>query len=142
MTWTLQSIQTLLLDRPGPSLHNTAAATSLTSFINVSRQPKSRKPEQNYFLGKWFMYRENRIFGPIFRVSLRWKAPWWKPPTSVGGERSENGGERSESKNGHLGRVKTLFKEKFLAPQARAQQSRARFSMHISSAQAYTALQQ
>jgi hypothetical protein len=97
MTWTLQSIQTLLLDRPGPSLHNTAAATSLTSFINVSRQPKSRKPEQNYFLGKWFMYRENRIFGPIFRVSLRWKAPGGSPrlqsgvSVAKGGERSENG---------------------------------------------------
>ena len=46
-----RSIQTSS-DRPGPSLHITAAATSLTSFINVSGQPKSRKREQKYFLWK------------------------------------------------------------------------------------------
>jgi hypothetical protein len=45
-----QSIQHLP-DRPGPSLHNTAAATSLTSFINVPSQPISRKSERGYFLG-------------------------------------------------------------------------------------------
>jgi hypothetical protein len=43
-----RSIQTFS-DRPGPSLHITAAATSLTSFINVSGQPKSRKREQKLF---------------------------------------------------------------------------------------------
>jgi hypothetical protein len=51
MTRTLQSIQTFFLDFcPGPSLHNTAAATSLTSFINVSGQPYSRKRWQKLFL--------------------------------------------------------------------------------------------
>jgi hypothetical protein len=48
-------------DRPGPSLHITAAATSLTSFINVSGQPKSRKREQKLFPAKSYMPRRYRI---------------------------------------------------------------------------------
>jgi len=42
----------LFPDRPGPSLRKTAAATSLTSFINVSGQPYSRKPEPGLFSWK------------------------------------------------------------------------------------------
>jgi hypothetical protein len=38
-----QSIQSLSPTAPAPSLHITAAATSLTSFINVPSQPESRK---------------------------------------------------------------------------------------------------
>jgi hypothetical protein len=55
-----------LSDRPGPSLHITAAATSLTSFINVSGQPKSRKREQKLFPAKSYMPRKNRISGRLF----------------------------------------------------------------------------
>jgi len=53
-------------DRPGPSLHITAAATSLTSFINVSGQPKSRKREQILFPAKSYMPRRYRISGRLF----------------------------------------------------------------------------
>jgi hypothetical protein len=49
-----RSIQTSS-DRPGPSLHITAAATSRTSFTNVSGQPKSRKREQKLFPAKSYM---------------------------------------------------------------------------------------
>jgi hypothetical protein len=38
MTWNFSRFN-LSPDCPGPSLHITAAATSLTSFINVSGQP-------------------------------------------------------------------------------------------------------
>jgi hypothetical protein len=60
-----RSIQTSS-DRPGPSLHNTAAATSLTSFINVSGQPKSRKREQKLFPAKSYMPVRYRSFGRFF----------------------------------------------------------------------------
>jgi hypothetical protein len=56
----------LFLDCPGPSLHITAAATSLTSFINVSGQPKSRKREEKLFPAKSYMPRRYRIFGRFF----------------------------------------------------------------------------
>jgi len=57
MTQTLQSIQTLLLDSSRPLAAHTAAATSLTSFINVTGQPKSRKREQKLFPAKSYMPR-------------------------------------------------------------------------------------
>jgi len=62
MAWILGRFK-FLSDRPGPSLHITAAATSLTSFINVSGQPKSRKREQKLFPAKTYMPRRYRIFG-------------------------------------------------------------------------------
>jgi hypothetical protein len=62
-----RSIQTSS-DRPGPSLHITAAATSLTSFINVSGQPKSRKREQKFFPAKSYMPLRYRSFGRFFGV--------------------------------------------------------------------------
>jgi hypothetical protein len=66
-----RSIQ-LVFARPGPSLHITAAATSLTSFINVSGQPKSRKRKQKLFPAKSYMPHRYRIFGrfPGFFVWL------------------------------------------------------------------------
>src|ERR1700749_4481605 len=42
----------LTFSSPGPSLHITAAATALTTFINVSRQPESRKRRHKEFLQK------------------------------------------------------------------------------------------
>jgi hypothetical protein len=52
MAWIPGRFNFFSPDRPGPSLHITAAATSLSSFINVPSQPVSRKCEQNYFPGK------------------------------------------------------------------------------------------
>jgi hypothetical protein len=52
-----------LSDHPGPSLHITAAATSLTSFTNVSGQPKARKREQKLFPAKSYMPWRYRIWG-------------------------------------------------------------------------------
>jgi hypothetical protein len=101
MAWNPGRFNFFSPDRPGPSLHicsgspasadfaldgvaNTAAATSLTSFINVSGQPHSRKPKRHYFLAFWSMSRRGSIFGRFLVVFSR-----WKPPDLVGGERSE-----------------------------------------------------
>jgi hypothetical protein len=69
MTRTPQSIQTFFLDFcPGPSLHNTAAATSLTSFINVSGQPYSRKRWPKKISDEIVHALPIRSFGRFFRV--------------------------------------------------------------------------
>ena len=56
------------LDCPGPSLHITAAATSLTSFINVSGQPNSRKREQKLFPAKSYMPLRYRILADFLAL--------------------------------------------------------------------------
>jgi hypothetical protein len=60
------------------------------------------------------MYRQHRIFGRFLGALLR-----WKPPTLVGGE-------RSEKEERPFMAVKRFPKLPFLAPQARAQRSGAR----------------
>ena len=91
----------------------TAAATSLTSFINVSGQPKSRKREQKLFPAKSYMplrYRISGRFSWLFLfvgvgISLDF---WWsltlcggspsvEAPDFRRGERSENWGERKQN---------------------------------------------
>jgi hypothetical protein len=59
------SVDSNLLPRlvPAPRCTLAAAATSLTSFINVSGQPYSRKRWQKLFLAKSYMPRRYRIFG-------------------------------------------------------------------------------
>jgi hypothetical protein len=51
MTWETDRLN-IFSDRPGPSLHNTAAAPSLTSFIVISGQPKSRKRQRSFIFPK------------------------------------------------------------------------------------------
>jgi hypothetical protein len=73
MTRTLQSTQ-FLFDRPGPSLLHTAAATSLTSSSFIPRPLETRKAAHDLF---------------SVQNGTRTIDTWWKPPTLVGGERSE-----------------------------------------------------
>src|SRR5689334_8998384 len=92
MAWNPSRFNFFSPDRPGPSLHicsgspasadfaldgvaNTAAATSLTSFINVSGQPKSRKREQGLFSCFWVHVQAEQHFWPIFGGFLPVEAP-------------------------------------------------------------------
>jgi hypothetical protein len=75
MAWNPGRFNFFSPDRPGPSLLHTAAATSLTSFTNVSGQPKSRKRERDYFLAFGSMSRRSSIFGRFFGVFSRVEAP-------------------------------------------------------------------
>lgn len=90
--------------RPAPRCTMQAAATSLTSFINVSGQPHSRKGLTSFFLGR-------KVHAPPishFLADFPGFSSGWKPPTLVGGERSEKGGERSEKEAALQGREKGL----------------------------------
>lgn len=65
MAWNPGRFNFFSPDRPGPSLHITAAATSLTSFINVSGQPKLRKRPQGEFLDEAVHVLPTLHFWPI-----------------------------------------------------------------------------
>lgn len=114
MAWIPGRFNFFSPDRPSPSLLHTAAATSLTSFINVSGQPYSRKRWRKLFPAKSYMPADYRIFGRFSGFF-----PWWKPPTLVGGERSE------KEERPLMMAVKSPLKLPFLVPAARAQRQRS-----------------
>jgi hypothetical protein len=71
MTWNLSRFN-LSPDHPGPSLHITAAATSLTSFINVSGQPHFAQALAKTFPGEIIHASAISQFWPIFWGFLVW----------------------------------------------------------------------